>query len=94
MRLARILILSPFFFTALVTKCCGRNCCGLAHLREKVFDIGADDTLVLFVGLGEDKTKGDAPTLAQFVDKFQIDLLRRMPAIEKDEDVDEVLSFT
>ena len=65
---------------------------GLAHLREKVFDIGADDTLILLVRLGEDETKGDAP-LAQLVDKFQIDLLRRMPAIDKDEDADEVLPF-
>ena len=85
-------LVSPHFFYGAGNKMLWQKLPGLAHLREKVFDIGSDDTLVLLVGLGEDETKGDAP-LAQLVDKFQIDLLRRMPAIDKDEDADEVLPF-
>src|SRR5580692_10707280 len=56
-----------------------------AHPVQEILYIPADSTLVLFVGLCKYKTKGDLP-FAQRIDKFQVDLLRRVTAVDEDKD--------
>ena len=54
-------LVSPHFFYGAGNKMLRQELPCLAHLREKVFDVGSYSALVLFVGLGKDETKGNAP---------------------------------
>ena len=66
---------------------------GGAHFVEEVLYVLAYRTLIFFISLGKDQAEGDRP-VSEPLYKFQVDLLRAMPAVYQDEHRYEIFPFT
>ena len=85
-------LIPAHLFNGTGDKVLGKKLPGFPHFRQECLDIEADSALIFLVGLGEDQTERNLP-FSQVLNKFQVKLLGRMPAVDQDKDRNQILPF-